>query len=129
MVGETKMAQVGSIAWHDLTVKNAEAVKDFYCKVVGWTASPLDMGGYADFCMQPPGGETVAGICHARGVNAKIPPQWLIYITVADVEESAKRCMELGGKVLDGPRTVGNGRFCVIQDPAGAVAALWHSPS
>ena len=83
------------------------------------------MGGYNDFNMNlPASGETVAGICHARGPNVKLPPQWLIYITVADVDESAKRCVEFGGKIIDGPRLMGEYRFCVIQDPAGAVAAL-----
>lgn len=50
-----------------------------------------------------------------------------MYIQVADVDASAQRCVSLGGKVNDGPRAVGNGRFCVIQDPAGAVAALISS--
>ena len=124
-MADSKKPAVGSITWRDLTVKDAEKVRDFYSKVVGWKTSPVDMGGYNDFNMNLPGsGETVAGICHARGPNAKLPPQWLIYITVADVDESAKRCVELGGKIIDGPRAMGEQRFCVIQDPAGAVAAL-----
>lgn len=117
--------RIGSIAWIDLTVDDAEAVKDFYGEVVGWEAAPHPMGEYHDFDIRTPGsGETVTGICYARGANAAIPPQWLIYITVEDVDRSAGRCVELGGKVLDGPRMMGESRFCVIQDPAGAVAAL-----
>jgi uncharacterized protein len=108
-----------------LTVKNAEAVRDFYSKVVEWKTSPVGMGGYSDVNMNLPGSdETVAGICHARGPNAKLPPQWLIYITVADVDVSAKRCVELGGTIIEGHKPIGEYRFCVIQDPAGAVAAL-----
>jgi hypothetical protein len=85
------------------------------------------MGGYSDFSMMTPlSGKTVAGICYAQGVNADLPPQWLIYITVEDVDQSVARCIELGGKVITGPRELGEqGRFCVIQDPAGAVAALF----
>jgi hypothetical protein len=64
------------------------------------------------------------GICHAKDSNANIPPQWMIYITVEDIDHSVARCLELGGKVIDGPRQMGHSRFCVIQDPAGAVAAL-----
>jgi hypothetical protein len=34
--------------------------------------------------------------------------------------------VELGGKVLLGPRAMGpKARYCVIQDPAGAFAALY----
>ena len=115
----------GSIAWQDLTVPNAAEVRDFYCQVVGWTYTDHDMGDYADYNINlSDGSRTVAGICHARDGNANVPPQWLVYIVVADVTRSAQRCIELGGKVIDGPREMGGQRFCVIQDPAGAVAAL-----
>lgn len=124
-MGTEQQAQVGQIVWRDLTVKDAKQVQDFYSKVVGWRSEPLSMGDYDDFIMNAPGdGETVAGICHARGGNANVPPQWLMYIQVENVDASAKRCAELGGKVIDGPRAMGEHQFCVIQDPAGAVAAL-----
>jgi predicted enzyme related to lactoylglutathione lyase len=120
--------QPGTITWTDLTVGDAVGIKDFYGAVVGWRAEPVDMGGYSDFSMQLPGsGETVVGICHARGANAELPAQWLVYITVADVQASARRCRELGGEVLVGPRGMGSfGQVCVIRDPAGAVAALFQ---
>jgi predicted enzyme related to lactoylglutathione lyase len=119
---------VGSISWFDLTVPDAPHLRAFYEAVVGWTSTPLDMDGYDDFCMNiPADGKTVAGICHARGENSNLPAQWLLYITVADVEESARQCVQLGGKVLVGPREMGGqGRVAVIQDPAGAVAALFQ---
>jgi uncharacterized protein len=82
------------------------------------------MGGYDDYNMQPPGTDrAAAGICFAKGTNADVPPQWVIYITVEDLERSVARCTELGGKVLSGPRS----GFCIIQDPAGAVAALYQA--
>ncbi len=119
----------GAIAWHDLTVPNAEEIRDFYCQLLGWNHTDLDMGGYNDYSIHLPGRDpdaenVVGGICHARGENANIPPQWLMYVVVADVAASAQRCVELGGQVLDGPRAVGDQNFCVIRDPAGAVAAL-----
>ena len=119
--------ETGSISWTDLTVKQAPEIRDFYAAVVGWKVAPLDMGGYDDYCMNAPkSGRTIAGICHARGSNADLPPLWLVYITVADVDRSAARCVELGGAVLAGPRDMCSlGRFCVIRDPAGAVAALF----
>jgi hypothetical protein len=74
----------------------------------------------------PESGTTMAGICHSRGVNADLPPQWLIYFTVKDADAAAKKCEEMGGKIIAGPKDMGKyGRYCVIQDPAGAVAALF----
>lgn len=120
--------EVGTISWTDLTVENAETVRDFYSRVVGWTSEPVDMGGYSDFTMNlPASGNTAAGICHRRGSSADLPAQWLIYITVEDVDKSIAACIELGGKVIAGPKTMaGYGRYCVIRDPAGAVAALFE---
>ena len=61
-------APIGSVGWIDLTVPDAAAVRDFYQAVVGWTVSPVKMGDYDDFCMNPPStGQPVAGVCHARG--------------------------------------------------------------
>jgi predicted enzyme related to lactoylglutathione lyase len=120
--------KVGSIGWFDLTVENAVAVRDFYTAVVGWKWSPVDMQGYSDYCMNLPStGETAAGICHRRGVNAQLPCQWLLYITVENLDQSMARAVESGGKIVAPPRgNAGQGRFCVIQDPAGAVAALFE---
>ena len=59
----------GSISWTDLTVADAEAVRNFYQAVVGWTPEAQPMGEYSDFVMSADG-TPVAGICHARGENA-----------------------------------------------------------
>lgn len=125
-MGNEESVGFGRIVWTDLTVEGASEVREFYKEVVGWGDSPVEMGEYQDFNMHAtPGGDVVAGICHARGSNAQIPPQWMIYITVEDVVRSARRCAELGGKVLLPPRALGaHGTFCIIQDPAGAVAGL-----
>ena len=117
----------GSIPWIDLTVPDADSVRDFYSEVTGWQWEGADMGGYQDYCMKPPGEgkDPVAGICHARGTNADMPAQWLVYINVDDVDASAKRVVALGGKILVGPKGTSQ-RICVIQDPAGAIAALFQ---
>ncbi|TDI42665.1 MAG: VOC family protein [Acidobacteria bacterium] len=115
----------GTIVWKDLTVENADVIRDFYAEVVGWKHSPCDMGGYDDYNMTPPGSnDPVAGICHARGANANLPAQWLIYVAVEDVDSSIRRCIELGGHLVDGPRKMGSNRFCVVKDPVGAVLGL-----
>lgn len=119
--------KIGHIAWTDLTVKSAAKVSDFYAAVVGWKTTEVDMGGYADYGMnRPADGQTVAGVCHARGANADLPPQWLIYINVASLKTSLARCRKLGGQVICPARKLMGGRMAVIRDPAGAVAALYE---
>ena len=84
------------------------------------------MYGFDDYCVIPPSvGQPAVGICHARGMNENVPAQWLIYITVAEVNASIATCLELFGTLLIEPRDLGSyGTICVIQDLAGAVAAL-----
>lgn len=124
-MSEGALSSEGEILWVDLTVPDAERVRAFYAEVVGWRSEPVAMGDYSDFNMVAAGsGEVVAGVCHARGPNAGLPAQWLIYIGVADLDASIERCVALGGEVVAGPSGSGDSRMCVIRDPAGAVAAL-----
>lgn len=119
----------GTVGWFDLTVENAEQVRDFYAAVVGWKWSPVKMKGYDDYCMDLPEGGAVAGICHQRDVNAGMPSQWLLYVNVPDLSHCLDRVRDCGGRVLAPVRgEVGKGRFAVIADPAGAVMALYEPP-
>jgi len=122
---EQSEKQIGAIEWRDLTVDNAESLKGFYESVVGWKSGAVSMGDYQDYTMDLPGsGETVAGVCHARGCNAGLPPQWLMYVRVKSVHDSIAASEKLGGKLLYGPKGMGDDEFCVVQDPAGAVIGL-----
>ncbi len=120
--------ELGSITWIDLTVEDAEGLRDFYARVVGWVAGSVSMGDYNDFTMNTPAtGEPVAGICHARGSNEGLPAQWLIYVTVADLDASLAACVAAGGTIHRGAQPCGeDGRYAVIEDPAGACLAIYE---
>ena len=126
------MPGAGTIGWIDLTIDNAQQVRDFYAAVAGWSPQPVSMGDYDDYCMAPPaaGAEPVAGICHKRGGNADLPSQWIIYIVVAYFDQAVQRVRELGGQIIAGPKgEKGKGRTCFIRDPAGACAAIYEPPA
>lgn len=128
---------MGRILWHDLTVPDADRLRGFYHAVAGWDTRPHPMGEWNDFDVlapaDPSGGdetaerETIAGLCHARGSNANVPPVWLMYVQVADARKAAEAALQQGGAVLDGPRAMGGGTFAVIRDPAGAIFAVYSS--
>lgn len=116
----------GTIGWMDLTVPNAGEVKDFYEKVTGWKAEPINMGEYDDYSMTADG-VPKAGVCHKRGTNSDIPSQWMIYINVPDLEASRATCEANGGKLITEIKSAGNmGRYCFIEDPAGAFCGLFE---
>ncbi len=112
------------MTWLDLTVDDAEALRDYYVGVLGWTVEPTDMGGYDDYTLVDPSGQPVGGVCHARGPNTGIPPVWIPYFTVDDVEAAAARAVELGGELV---RPIAGGT-AYVRDPAGAVSALYQAP-
>lgn len=120
---------VGRIAWVELTVPDAGAARDFYRAVVGWLAQDVAMEDgderYADYAMSAPDGASAAGICYARGVNASLPPVWMIYLPVGDLAESLRRVPEEGGTVITAVQGAdGAYAFAAIQDPVGAYLAL-----
>jgi uncharacterized protein len=122
-------APVGHICWAALTVPDASATQDFYRHVVEWPVQQVDVreGGerYVDYNLLRTDGNPVAGIRHARGVNAGLPSVWLIYLPVGDLAESLRRVQEEGGKSIKA--TQGADGECVqavVQDPVGAYLAL-----
>lgn len=122
-------APVGHIAWLDLTIAEAASTADFYKQVIGWSVHDLamkqDAHDYADYVMQGENGKAIAGVCHARGVNAGLPPVWLIYLPVGDMQESLKRVAEEGGTVLRAIKGKGGEYvYAAIQDPVGAIFAI-----
>jgi uncharacterized protein len=128
--GGRRGCPMSGVGWVDLTVSAAEPLRDFYADVIGWRPEPVDMGGYADFTMtDPTSGVAVAGVCHARGGNAGLPPVWMVYFTVADLDASLARCVAAGGELLGEVRTGGGVRFAAIRDPAGTVCSLVESPA
>jgi uncharacterized protein len=119
---------VGSVTWFDLTVDDAESIRDFYAEVIGWVPSPVPMGDYNDFSMNSPStDDPITGVCFARGGNAHLPPVWMVYVNVEDLDASVDRCKELGGELIGEIRSMESmGRYCAIKDPAGAVLSLFE---
>jgi predicted enzyme related to lactoylglutathione lyase len=117
----------GTVGWVDLTVAEAPRLRDFYAEVVGWQPVPVEMGGYQDYSMMNAAGTGVAGVCHARGANADLPPVWLVYFVVPSLDAALAACAARGGEVVAGPRGAGpSARFAVLRDPAGAAFALYE---
>jgi predicted enzyme related to lactoylglutathione lyase len=117
----------GRIGWHDLAADDAPALRDFYSAVAGWKTSECPMGGYADYVMHAADGSAVAGVCHRRGPNADLPPQWLLYIVVPDLDAALAAALAKGGSLLREPGPGdGYGRAAFLRDPAGAAFALFE---
>ncbi len=115
-----EMLKPGTFGWFELVTTDAEAAKKFYSSVFGWETEDMPMEGGV-YTMVKVGGEGVGGIMRLSPDCPIKEPCWNIYVTVADVDATAKKVKAKGGKLLREPQDIpGIGRFCVIQDPQGA---------
>jgi predicted enzyme related to lactoylglutathione lyase len=119
----------GCIAWLDLTVPDASAMRDFYQQVIGWTVQEVAMQdageGYADYCMLAGDGDAAAGVCHARGGNKGLPPAWMLYLPVGDFAESVRRVRAEGGTIVkESAGGEGGHTYAIARDPVGVWFAL-----
>ena len=119
----------GTFCWVELGTTNVDAAKKFYSGLFGW--EPTDT----------PAGETIYTLLKLRGRDAGglyalqkeqlaegVPPNWLAYVAVASANDATSKATSLGAKSLMGPVDVMDfGRMSVLQDPAGAVFAVWQA--
>ncbi|OPL19576.1 MAG: glyoxalase [Candidatus Aegiribacteria sp. MLS_C] len=119
---ENECMKHGAFSWFELMTTDVQGAKDFYAGLCGWEYEDMPMGDGDPYTVVKVDGKAAAGIMAQPEECRGMPSSWDIYITVDDVDATVKQVVELGGKVLrpafDIPEV---GRFCVLQDPQGAV--------
>ena len=123
-MAEEHSPNYGSFAWNELATTNIDACRSFYSTLLGWEASEMPMEGMT-YTVFSKGGKQVAGMMPIAPEWGEVPPHWLGYISVEDVDVSAGMVESLGGSILVPPTDIPTiGRFAVIKDPAGAVVSI-----
>ena len=113
--------QHGAFSWSELMTTDVEGAKKFYSDLFGWETENMNMGDM-NYTVVKVGEESLGGIMATPPQAEGTPPNWGVYVTVDDVDATAKKAEELGGKILVAPTDIPTvGRFCVLQDPQGAV--------
>jgi predicted enzyme related to lactoylglutathione lyase len=119
----------GTFSWVDLATIGAAEAKKFYTELFGWSAVDMPAGEGMVYTMFQLEGKEVAAL-YELGPQQKeqgFPPHWMSYVTVASADESAAKAKSLGGQLLMEPGDVMDaGRMALIQDPVGAVLAVWQ---
>jgi predicted enzyme related to lactoylglutathione lyase len=115
----------GTFCWADLMTQDPSRAQEFYSRLLGWKfdAGEHDTSGY----LHIQNGETmIGGMPSVRPETANIPPHWMIYFQVADVDATAAKAKEMGAKILMEPTSMeGVGRLAIIDDPQGAGFAIF----
>jgi uncharacterized protein len=126
---ETAQYAPGTFCWVELATSDGEAAKKFYTELFGWTFTDNEMGPGMVYTMLQLDGKPAAALYGMPPEMREqgIPPNWLSYVSVANTDDATAKAAEFGASILKEPFDVYDfGRMAVIQDPTGAVFALWQ---
>jgi uncharacterized protein len=115
----------GDFIWEELLSPGAEDAAEFYADCLGYSVELMDMGAMGLYRLLKVEGSAVAGVL-PMPPGAPGPARWLPYVKVSDVDAVAARAVALGGKLHFPPTDIGGvGRIAVMDDPQGAMIALY----
>ncbi len=127
MSEETDSAMApGRFGWNELLTSDVEAAKKFYGDLFGWESETKTMAPGWDYTLFKKGESMVGGALEITPEMGPIQPHWLSYVMSTDIEADLEKAKAAGGRVLKEPMDVPDtGTLAIIQDPQGAVFALW----
>jgi uncharacterized protein len=140
--GQAKGAQLvnepGAWSMSALNTRDPEGAKKFYGAVFGWETDTFDLGGAEVTLWRLPGfvgGEPLQPV--PRDLVATmapmsseqfpgVPPHWSVDFWVDDVDATAAKATELGGRVVAAPYDIPGAelRQAVLADPQGAAFSV-----
>jgi uncharacterized protein len=121
----------GKFVWYELMTTDPEGAQEFYRGVIGWSAQDAGTPGI-DYTILSAGNVPVGGLMEipAKARENGMPPRWIGYIAVDNVDDYSARVKKAGGLVHAGPENIPEvGRFCVVSDPQGAPFVLFKGMS
>jgi uncharacterized protein len=118
-IGAGRVNEPGCMAWNELATPDPGRAREFYRALLGWEAE-ADAAGYATLRN---GGAVNGGMRPLRDGEA---PAWLVYFTVASLDEAAEHVHGGGGEIVVEPGDGAAGRIAIVRDPQGALLALYE---
>jgi predicted enzyme related to lactoylglutathione lyase len=127
----TGQHDTGRIVWRDLISDKPAESRRFYEELFGWefegVGNLFNLGGEDAYSLIRHNGRLIGGMVNeARLQNdADDISQWVVLMSVADVDAAAATLAAEGGEVLTPPTDVADrGRMAIVVDPQGALLAL-----
>ncbi|MFI1374096.1 VOC family protein [Streptomyces longwoodensis] len=108
----------GALGWVELLTRDARRAETFYTTVFGWTVRTSE-----NYTQWGVGGADFGGMVPMDDkFPPEVPPHWLPYFAVADVDDATAVVTGAGGTALMEPTSVPDGpRIAVLRDPQGAM--------
>ena len=120
----------GKFVWFELVTRDAKKAQAFYGAALGWKVHPFPMGAFTYEMILA--GDTLDSMIggYATPGTDRQPSHWISYVSVDDVDATAKAVTAHGGRVVEPPSDLPNvGRKARIADPQGAELCLFRNAS
>lgn len=109
----------GALIWNELTTGDVPAAVAFYTSVLPVTTTESQMPGAEGYTEFQVGGRAVGGMMNMDKLPPGVPPHWMPYFHVDDVDEIQAATVRAGGRVLAPAFDMVAGRMAVLADPQG----------
>lgn len=119
----------GTFCWAELATTDPESARRFYGALLHWTGEDRPMGPDRVYTMVRVRDRYAAALygMDAAQLARGTAPHWLVYVCVANVDDSVRVAGDLGGAIIRPAADVMDaGRMAVVRDPMGAKFALWE---
>ncbi len=112
----------GHCQWNELATSDPTAALAFYGDLFGWRkGDAMPMGELGEYRFIDHHGETIGAVMSTMN---DMPPAWLFYFGVDDIDTAAAAILSHGGTIHHGPASVPGGRIVVASDPQGAMFGI-----
>ena len=123
-IGAGKVNAPGALLWNELHTRDAEKAKEFYGNVLGWEFQTDERG----YIIIHNNGRPNGGILQMDDSWGDVPPNWMVYFNISDLDAAIQKVEKLGGKIhVPKTEAPGVGPFSVIADPAGGVVTIMQA--
>lgn len=119
--GAALVNEPGALVWNELSTPDMEGAAAFYNDLFGWSTESLESSP-EPYLVIKNGEASNGGI---RELKEPMPPNWLVYFGVEDIEQGVAKVAELGGGTMVEPFDIGVAKIAVVHDPQGAAFALY----
>ena len=127
-IGARILSEPGALCWSELTTRDPKSAETFYTQLFGWNAKHGAASTQMDYTeLGLPDQPSSAGMMKMPdNMPAQVPSYWMPYFQVADADASVAKARTLGGHLMVGPNDIPKvGRFAIVQDPQGAIFAVF----
>ena len=118
--GATVVNEPGALVWNECNTRDVAGATAFYKSAFGIDAEPME--GVDNYLELKVGGNTVGGLQNmGTDFPEQVPPHWMTWIAVDDVDSTVAAHVRAGGSVTVPPMQIPPGRMAGLTDPWGAV--------